>query len=261
MKVLIIFAVGLTLASCGDTQLSELSYVPQPAPTVTPGSEPSSIRVDFEELDLSIRDTKPDDFRITKRGRVAEIEPRTYEGIDGTKVVVVRSDLTSLSARIRFEFGILQYLNDDRRARPLDFSHQTPWTAIEISHNVIQIPQFYRNRENVVDVHSQLGFGSEEEFLRFLEVEYFEKIEAISYPEQRKFYTHLLRDDRTRYEQCCPEYIKQAQEFLSRPRSDFKTLSDLGVEVFLRKLTLEINGVDRVGRKLNFAVVKKERSE
>lgn len=224
-----------------------------PASTTALGR--NTVRIEFPELGLSIDELDSEDFEVTVQARTATIKPKTLAGIDGTKIRVEGSQLTGMTARIRFELGVLQYLTDDVRASPLAFSHQTGWNAVEILKNEIQIPQFYKNRENVTEVHRQLGFQSQEDFLHSLEVEYFEKIKTISYRTQKEYFANLLRRDRARYEQCCPEYIEQAEKFLGRAPGEFRTFEALGVEVFLQKLTVEIDAVGLAGRPLKFTLV------
>lgn len=254
-KVLIVIAVVLVYVGCRSPEASEIPFQSEQTPAPSPVLEKSGILIEFPELGLSFGNVDADDFYVNLQARTATIEQRTYTGIDGSTIRVERSQLSGLTARIRFELGFLQYLTDDVRASPLDLSHQTAWTALEIRNSEIQIPQFYKDRENVIEVYEQLGFQSEQDFLRSLEDEYFEKVKPISYRTQKEYFTNLLRSDRARYEQCCPEYIEQAAKWLSRPIGEFRTFETLGVEIFLQKLTLEIDGVDKAGKPLKFSVI------
>lgn len=254
-KVLIVIAAGLISSSCRGPEASEIPVSSDWVPAATPALRKTGIRIEFPEFVLFVEDVNSEDFEVTLQERTATIRPRTLEGIDGSKIRIENSQLNGMTARIRFELGFLQYLTDDVRASPLDLLHQTAWTALEIPNNGIQIPQFYKNRENVTEVYNQLGFQSEQDFLRSVEAKYFEKVKPISYRTQREYFTNLLRRDRARYKQCCPEYIKQAEQFLSRPLAELKTFETLGIEIYLQKLTLEIDGVDKAGKPLRFSLI------
>lgn len=254
--VFVTLAVGLTSLCCRGPKAAEFPIPSDRVAVATPTPPNTGVRIEFPELVLTVEDVESDNFDVTFGKRTATIKPRTLEIIDGNKVRIEQSQITGVSARIRFDIGFLQYLTDDVRASPLDLAHQTGWTAVDILNNEIQLPQFYKNKENVIEVYKQLGFQSEQDFLGAVEAEHLKKVKAISYRLQKEYFTNLVRRDRSRYEQCCPEIIKQAEQFLSRPLSEFSTFERLGIEIYLQKLTLEIDGFDKAGKPLKFSVIE-----
>jgi len=65
------------------------------------------------------------------------------------------------------------------------------------------------------------------------------KIESIK--EQKDFYTNLLSNE-SKYSTCCPEYIKQAKAFFKKADTSFKTMANLGLELIIKKIEIEIKG-------------------
>lgn len=210
------------------------------------------ITVKFPVLAVTIFDVKPDEYKVSISENKAVIKSLLYEDIDGKNISIEGEDFEELSARIRFDFGILQYLTDDSPAGAIDFIHKSDWTKISIADNSIQIPQNYDNYKNIINVYQFLGFSDEEEFIKSLEETYFQKIKKISYKKQKEFYENLLIRDRERYEKCCPEYIEQAEKFLSRNPDEFKDFNDLALEVYTSKIILELSGISSSGKKFTY---------
>ena len=73
---------------------------------------------------------------------------------------------------------------------------------------------------------------------RFFEKTYFKEIKEESYSLQVNYYQHTI-EHKEEFE-CCPEYIEQAKKFLSRSKKEFKSLSDLFLEVYCKKVTLKL---------------------
>lgn len=252
-----LIALIISMTSVASVSGQSREKLPPPASEAVSAisAQTGGIRIAFPEMRLIVKDVKPEDFRVSVAGRSSVVGYRGLEEIDGRTISIETTEITDLSARVRFEFGALQYLTDNSPAGPIDFSRESPWTEIKISDNVLHLPEFNPNGENTVSVFEQLGFKSRDQFEKYFEGQHFAKIKAISYPLQKNFYTKLLTTDRTRFEKCCPEYIEQAKEFLSRPADGFKTFRDLGLEIVLQKLTLEISGVTRDGKRLSFELV------
>lgn len=217
--------------------------------------EPTRIPLNYADLKLIVDDIDPSGFHTEVNGNSAVIDTRGYEGIDGKRIRIVGKGLRELKVAIRFEFGILQYLIDDDPASPLDFSYETDFTEIAVINNAIQIPQFYNNYENVVNVYQHLRYSDRETFERFIEDRFFQRIKALSYKKQKIFYERLLSEDRKRYEKCCPEYIKQANEFLTKNTADFKSFNDLGIEIYCSKLFLDFSGINQQGKKVKYTLI------
>ncbi len=134
----------------------------------------------------------------------------------------------------------------------MQFLYKTGPTPIAISNNDILLPQFFDNYTNIVNVYEHVGFQNYKAFAQFLEANYFRAIKKESYPSQKKFYESVLGERRKGYEECCPEYIAQAKTFLAKKVSEFKTLDDLNVEVYVAKMDLEINGINRSGKSFKY---------
>lgn len=66
------------------------------------------------------------------------------------------------------------------------------------------------------------------------------KLKHTSLESQNTFFSKLI-EEKKKYEKCCPEYIKQAFDFLRKNNTDFKKYDDLKVEPYIRKRFLIIN--------------------
>jgi len=248
----IILAMAVGLSSC---LAAPTDKVKSPSAVLVPASVPAtdSIEINFPELQLVLADVDSADFKITVKGDTADIQSTSYAQIDGAKLYIKANELKGLRARIRFGFGVLQYLTDNYPAPQLDFSSQTQWRAIETSGNLILVPQFYLNRKDVIDVFKFLEFEDKGDFESNFESEHLINVKPISYATQKEQYTTLLAE-RNRYEKCCPEYIEQANEFLKKRIDDFKTFSDLGVEIILSELRIEISGTNPEGKQVAYTL-------
>jgi len=73
----------------------------------------------------------------------------------------------------------------------------------------------------------------------FFEKTFFEEIKQESYALQKKFYQEKVLNEATKYE-CCPEYVEQAKRFLAKQETDFRTITDLALEVDYKKIILKL---------------------
>ena len=65
------------------------------------------------------------------------------------------------------------------------------------------------------------------------------EIKQKSLENQRYFFSKLIKEKK-KYEDCCPEYIEQASQFLRKTPSDFNTYDDLNSDAYVRQRVLKV---------------------
>lgn len=248
--IMLIIAIGFSNCSRATTNKVEHSSSVSSS-QASPVAD--AIEINFPEVQLVLSDVNPNDFKVSIMGDKAFVQSVGIPQIDGAKLDIKSNKLNGLRAQIQFRIGILQYLTDDHPASPLEFSWKLGRRQIPIKVNQIPIPQFYQNRENVISAFEFLGFTNKQEFESLFEREHFATIKPISYRTQKEQFSKLLAE-RNRYEHCCPEYIEQANKFLKKRPVDFKTFSDLGLEIVLSGLEIQIGGINSDGKQVNYTI-------
>lgn len=143
---------------------------------------------------------------------------------------------------------------NDNPAYPISYSKETNWIDLECVMGRIIIPDMYGNT-NHKRIYEKLNFSSYEELNNWVVLDDFEKIRRESYNEQKTFFRNIL-DNQTDWE-CCPEYIDQAKNFLNSDLNDYKSIGDLGLELFYKTMTIEIFGYLKNGKKFNKVIIEK----
>ncbi len=209
----------------------------------------------FPNLTLSICESRKSEFRVKVEGSKATVEANVYEDFGGVILCFDQTKLRSLNAYVRYDFRVKQYVYDNQPAPSTGFVKTTEWSEIQIDGQQILIPQSEDNFPDVKSVFEQLGFENRVEFERVFEFENFETLKQSSYDFQKKFYTDSLKTDRQKFEECCPEYISQAEEFLSKRPADFKNLEDLGLEVYRASTEIELVGETVSGKTFKYYII------
>ncbi len=139
--------------------------------------------------------------------------------------------------------------------RDLAFTKSTEWSELEVSGQQILIPQSEDNFPDVKNVFRQLGFNDRYDFEKMFEAQNFAVLKQQSYDFQKAFYTDSLKKDREKFEQCCPEYIRQAEEFLDKTPAAFNSMADLGLEVYRARTEIELVGETAGGKSFTYYII------
>ncbi|ESU21394.1 hypothetical protein FCR2A7T_05670 [Flavobacterium cauense R2A-7] len=184
-----------------------------------------------------------DDFKIDKFNDTTIYFKLAEEGLDGKKIIFDSNRYKNVIAKAKFNLGFLQYTTDDRPASPLDFTKQTEWINLKVHNGIIEIPDFYGNSENI-KLYKVLGFKNENELSETIGFENFDSIKKESVGYQNWYYNGILKD-KEEYKTCCPEYIKQAENFINTPTNNYKNINDLHLELYYDHVLIEIKAITR----------------
>ncbi len=179
---------------------------------------------------ITFQKANADAFKTTIKGDSVIIKQLLFDRLDG-----LGFDLSSNpeSIRIKYELDFFQYTIDDNPSGPIGLSFWTDYKALSSS----TLPDHYGSYENSFRTFNFLGFNRQSELGNFYFKSYPE-LKARSLEVQRNFYSGLVDDEQ--FKKCCPEYIKQATEFLSSDERSFESLESLSLELVFKSTIMEI---------------------
>jgi hypothetical protein len=238
-KTLPSILVGLILLSCEQRNI--LDNVAES------GTQPTNV--------FKVAKVDEEDFTVVERNDTTYYLKQLHEGLDGKKIQFDQSQVSDLSAKIRFDFGFLQYTIDDNTALPLGYTKQSKWADLKVKVGVIEIPDFNGNSTNTT-VYETFGFKNTEQLLEWIAGNELEEIKKKSIQAQTNYYQTLLQD-KNQYESSCPEYIQQANAFLNSHSQDKKSIAELGVELTYNSMTIDVEGQLKSGQKFHQVIVEK----
>ncbi|KAA5541615.1 hypothetical protein [Adhaeribacter rhizoryzae] len=207
------------------------------------------------EILFKITDLDREDFVIAERNDSTYYLQQLQEGLGGKKIQFDQLVVSDLVAKIRFDFGFLQYTTDGNPPIFLGYTKQSKWSNLQINDGTIRIPDFYGN-SNYLKVYEVFGFEDKDQLLEWIVREDLEEIRRESIREQTKFYKAILKE-KSRYESCCAEYIQQAKAFLNLQGNNNKTINELGLELTYKSLIIDIAGQLKNGEKFHQVIVEK----
>jgi hypothetical protein len=229
--ILIIF-----LSSCSQSKL--------PRKTI------SKTQIAYEIIDLNLKD-----FELISKGDTVFYMPTSKQSFDGKTLLLDLVEVASISASTQFEFSFSQYTIDYNPVIHLPFSKESKWVDLSFDENKIKLADFYGNSDHP-SIHSLFGLNSKDDLIHWIIIEDFDQIKAISIDAQTQFYTNLI-NEKSKYETCCPEYLKQANTFLSKDKSEFKSMVDLAIEMYIKKRTIVLKGIYNNGDPFQLVLVQK----
>ncbi|MDO5969563.1 hypothetical protein Q4Q35_07075 [Flavivirga aquimarina] len=245
MKKIINIIFGLIiLTSCNQNQESK----------ATKSKDIESAIMTSIDTTLTIHGLNAEDFKIIKSTDTIFYLKQLYEGIDGKTVGYDENSFTAIKAKVIFDFSFVQYTIDDNPAYPIAYSRQSEWTELNCINGEIEIPDFYGNTQSR-RVHEQLNYPNFEEFKKSFNQD-FEIIKRESIDEQSDFYKNLIQN-KSRYVECCPEYITQAETFLKTNITDFNSIDELGLELFYKSIVIEVTGKLINGKNFKRIIIEK----
>ncbi len=194
-----------------------------------------------------------EDFKIDKTKDSVFYTKKSYEGLDGKVIELKKTELKNIQAKIQYEFSFLQYTIDDNPAYPISYSKDSKWSNLPCKNNQIIIPDF-RGKTNSRRVHKQLGYNKFKQITTWLEKENFKQIRLESFNEQKVFFEKLIQN-KSEYINCCPEYIKQANNFLETKIDNYKSINDLRLELYIKKVVINISGHLNNGKEVRKVII------
>lgn len=212
-------------------------------------------KIDFDGLTLTVCEAQGRKFEIKVNGSTATVKAEPYEDFGGVTLCFNRDEFEMVEAFATYEFGVKQYLFDEKPPAELDFSRELGPVALEVELGAISLPRTLSNEQKMESVHERLGFGSFIELEREFQNNYLEEIAKDSITKQKEFFSYQLKENRKQLEECCPEYIEQAETFLGKDPSSFRSFRDLGVGVFRKKSTIEIRAEATDGTIRTFKII------
>ena len=195
-----------------------------------------------KEFSFNIEDLQQEDFEIIEKTDTIYYIKKLYEEIGGKHIQFNPKVFKNVTAKIQFNLGFVQYTIDDNPAYPLDFTKRSKWSSLKVKEGIIEIPDFHENAGQII---------------KQIESEDFKLIKAESIQEQTDFFQNLIQHKK-QYENCCPEYIEQANGFINTPVSDLDSIDKLGLELIYKQMIIEINGLLSDGRKFRQVIIEKE---
>ena len=90
-----------------------------------------------------------------------------------------------------------------------------------------------------------------------IELEDFESVKSESIKEQTDFFNKLLKN-KDQYEDCCPEYLEQAEDFFKT--KDFNSVNQLGLELIYKEMVIVLKGKLLDGKPFQKVIIEKNKT-
>lgn len=154
---------------------------------------------------LNLPSIDKEDFKFEERNDTLYITPLTYFTLDGTTLVVPK-DIRVINLQESIIIGIKQETTDDTPAAWLEFSSERS-----------------RLIRNVKQKYNLWTSQKQEDYLY---QHHWQAIKDLSVQFQKTFYNKIL-ENRIEYEECCPEYIEQAKQYLAMEKESINSFEQL----------------------------------
>jgi len=185
-----------------------------------------------------INETDLIDYKRIETNRIIIFDKNIGETTQGKEIRIINENPQEIKGKIKFGFGFNQYTIDDNPAYPLDFKKQTEWIKLTNNLDKFLIPELYDNSK-ATEIYELLKFKNNLEIQEWVLKSDFESLKKQSIIEQKNFYNSLIKEKK-KYIKCCPEYIEQANSFLMKNETDFENTIDLGLELIIKEVLIEI---------------------
>ena len=208
-----------------------------------------------KQIDYELSNTDINDFEINIKGDTVFYKSTNFQSFDGKTLSLDLMEIASISAKTLFEFSFYQHTIDDSPVICLPFSKKSKWVDLRFDENEIHLADFYGNSDHA-RIHSFFGLETKNDLIYWIIIDDFDQLKSISIDAQLKFYTELI-NEKSKYKKCCPEYIKQAKDFISKDKSEFKSMVDLAIEMYIKKRTIVLKGIYNNGDPFQLVLVQK----
>lgn len=195
------------------------------------------------------------EFNIHSSEDTAVFESIAFDSFNG-KTLILSDALQNVQVRIKYGFSFFQYTTDNARAYPISYFKFSDWFDLDVKNNHIKVPDYYGNTD-AIRVHQLMGFENLKGIENWIRDHDFESIRDISFESQKSFFKKLM-DNKETYEECCQEYIIQAQKFLSSSIEDYKSFADLNLELYPEQIIIVISGNTELGKPFRKTIIEKQ---
>ncbi|MEC7754285.1 hypothetical protein [Roseivirga sp. UBA1976] len=196
------------------------------------------------------------EFNIHISEDTAVFENLVFDNFIG-KTLVFSKGLQNVKVEVKYGFSFLQYTIDDVPAYSIPYYiNYTDFYDLDVNDNHIALPDYYGNSD-AMKVYELMGFESLKGIELWIQGLDFEKVRAISFKEQKSFFENLM-ENKTTYEECCQEYIGQAQKFLNSSIEDYKSFTDLNLELYPKQIIIVISGNTELGPPFRKTIIEKQ---
>lgn len=211
MRLLIILFLT-SLLNCIDKEKNDQKLVKNNTDIQT--------NIDCNDFILKV-DIDKEDFNVVNKGDTIFIYKELYGSIESKRVSIIEKEnrLSNLEVSESIENGFYQRMTDDNKS-----------FALNIFYNTANKPKLVSNEFISSDSKS---------FKSVLLEQHFFDVKKESLKKQNKFYKNLLENKKD-YEDCCPEYIEQAKNFLKKKDESFKNFDSLNISPFINKNIITI---------------------
>ena len=232
MRLLIILFLT-SLLNCIDKEKNDQKLVKNNTDIQT--------NIDCNDFILKV-DIDKEDFNVVNKGDTIFIYKELYGSIESKRVSIIEKEnrLSNLEVSENIENGFYQRMTDDNKS-----------FALNIFYNTANKPKLVSNEFISSDSKS---------FKSVLLEQHFFDVKKESLKKQNKFYKNLLENKKD-YEDCCPEYIEQAKNFLKKKDESFKNFDSLNISPFINKNIITIKYSIKKVFKRKTIVLSEEKEE
>lgn len=160
-----------------------------------------------------------EDFKVSnfKNSDTIIIQKVLYKDLNNS-VLKMKEGIKFKEIVEQVTFDFKQYTIDDNPATPLE------------------IDIFKTNQTQNSNLYKLTNVSN---YIAWLKNNYFNDVKTKSIRYQSKFYLKLL-DNKEKYINCCPEYIKQAKDFVKSDKESFNDFEELNVSPYIKERFLKI---------------------
>ena len=219
-------------------------------------SSPSFTIFEIGNNRIEVSNLKDKEFNIHISEDTVVFESFVFNSFNG-KTLAFSEGLQNVQVEVKYGFSFLQYTIDDAPAYSIPYYiSYTDFYDLDVNDNHIALPDYYGNSD-AMKVYELMGFESLKGIELWIQGLDFEKVRAISFKEQKSFFENLM-ENKTTYEECCQEYIGQAQKFLNSSIEDYKSFTDLNLELYPKQIIIVISGNTELGTPFRKTIIEKQ---
>ncbi|MCP4442936.1 MAG: hypothetical protein GY810_28860 [Aureispira sp.] len=219
-KVIYLLLASFLLSSCSEQS----------------NSTQNEVEESVQDFSFQIKGLEDDSISMLKDAEL--VYP--YKTLEGKTLEFGSNTVIDIKAKIQFTFGFLQYTIDDSPAALLELRKTSEWKELNVQNGQLLIPDFHNNSSNP-KVSEVLSLEDNNAIGTWVLTTEMDSLKAQSLRAQAKIFNMVLAD-KTKYEECCPEYIEQAQTFFNKKEEAFQSVEALAVELICTKMEIQIEG-------------------
>lgn len=211
----------------------------------------AQLKTEIAGIEVSFPQAPSDQFRLSVDRHQIIIDILFYEGLEGQPI---QFSIAPEKLEIKYKLGFLQYTIDDSPARPISFIKWTNYSPLKTP----VLPSFYSSSKEIHQAHELLGSSSRQALAErvFKQNQY--AITQQSLYDQEEMYVRVLND--SVFVKCCPEYIKQANEFMKADKATLDSIEKLHIEfVYLLTVVKAVFDIKGEKREIKILIAKPDR--